>query len=448
LGLTILWTMLVGIIAAGIYVPMRTFEPAIERVAPGSWSAAIAIYMLAGLFLSFAFPAAWPLSFAVMLLMICIVTYVRTHDPAPALLWKSRQSQQMSAIPLTRLAAFIIGSMAIAIIATIITAAGTALLARPEGEGTMPITVWLGSLSAWFVPGLVAVVVVGHWSLRSNDPARRTPATLNLITTITMQDLQSLKSLFNGWRLAMNPKPEPVSVCIAIVDAKESQAREFEPTWPLKVTLEDLKNDIVRDRLTRRDELQLRRLGFRGLAKLFKKTGKGSTGDGYLFAPHWWFIDGIGREADSPDESDDEIGLQSVRRVGQSYDSVLPPRVRQHWHAVLRATQLDLMFIEDGVKPKSIEKVLRQILTYYDRSAGKRAMEDVHFNGIPKVKCMVHEYGLGESFDAGNGDYPEPKFMELTRARVLHIFKDRGDQRELDDIPFDMSWEPSPLAMV
>jgi hypothetical protein len=451
LGLSMVWTALLGVIAVGIYVPLRTFEPAIERIAPGSWSAVIAIYMLTGLFLSFAFPAIWPLSFAGLLLAACILAYVQANESAPALLWKSRQSQVVSSIPLTRVAAFLLGTASLAVLAVIVTAAGGALFARPEGDGHMPITVWLGSLAAWFVPGLVLVVAVGHWTMKGNDPARRSPPTLHLANPVTPADFERLRRTANDWGwhlLGPTAARTTEAVAIALVPKEQSEAREFEPAWPLKVSFADLADPVVKDRLVRRDELQLRRLGFRGLAKLFKRTGRGGPGDGVLFAPQWWFIDGLAREAEpTEDETDDDVGLQTVRRVGPGFDRILPARVRQHWHAVLRATKVDLIFVEDGIKGKSVERVLRQIMTVYDRTNGKLQVDDVHFQGVPKVKCMVHEYGTERTFDPGR-DYPEPKFLELTRARVLHVFKDRGDQPELHDIPFDHSWEPSPLALV
>ena len=173
---------------------------------------------------------------------------------------------------------------------------------------------------------------------------------------------------------------------------------------------------------------------------------KGNGGAGVLFAPHWWFIDGLDREDEVEESADEDFDFGKLRRVGPTYDRVLKPRVRQHWHAVLRATQVDLMFLEDGVSPKQFERVLRQILDIYDRHAGTRKAEDHLFRGIPKVKVMIHEYAPGQAFDPGN-DYPEPKFLELSRARVLHVFKDRGDAEELEDVPFDTSWEPEPVGV-
>lgn len=448
MGLSLLWTVLGVIVAVGVYIPMRAFEPAIERLAPGSWSAAIAIYVLTGLFLSFTVPAIWPLSFAGLLLLASIAGYLLPHESAPALLWRSRSNRMISSVPLPRVAAFVSGTASIAVMAVIVAAAGQALFIRPEGEGSMPVTIWFGSLAAWFVPGLVMVVVIAHWSLRTNDPARRTPGTLFLANRVSAADRDRVRQFAVDWNwsFATGVERETEFVAIELVTPDRSEAREFEPTWPLKVSLADLEDPIVKDRLARRDELQLRRLSFRGFAKLFKKTSKGSTGDGVLFAPQWWFIDGLAREADPAESDDDDDSLQTIRRVGPGFDRVLPPRARQHWHAVLRAVKIDLIFIEDGIKAKAVEKVLRQLLAIYDRSHGKRQAEDIHFNGVPKVKCMIHEYGLDKPFET-SGDYPEPKFLDLTRARVLHIYKDRGDQSELNDIPFDYSWEPSPLML-
>jgi hypothetical protein len=123
----------------------------------------------------------------------------------------------------------------------------------------------------------------------------------------------------------------------------------------------------------------------------------------------------------------------------------MPPRVRQHWHAVLRAVQVDLVYIEDGVRFKALERVLRATLELYDVHAGRKRAEDLHFRGIPKVRVMIHEYAPGKAYETGS-EYPEPKFTDLTRLRILHVFKDRGESEERVEPPADFSWEPQPLA--
>jgi hypothetical protein len=90
--------------------------------------------------------------------------------------------------------------------------------------------------------------------------------------------------------------------------------------------------------------------------------------------------------------------------------------------------------------------VLRQLFEVFDMHAGKRKIEDHHFRGIPKIRVMLHDYAPGSRFQATG--YPEPTFDDLSRARVMHIFKDRGEQEELDEVPFDFSWEPAPALGV
>jgi hypothetical protein len=198
----------------------------------------------------------------------------------------------------------------------------------------------------------------------------------------------------------------------------------------------------VKQRLDRRDEIQLRRQLFRGLQKLFKRASvfKGPAGGGFWLAPHWWFVDGIGREdADSnPEDS-------APPMVGPPYRRAIPPRARQHAHAMLRATHVDMIFVEDGITFKNLERVLRVIAELYDVHGGKRRAEELHFRGLPRVKVMIHDYEPGNPFRSDL--YPEPKFDDLSRVRVLHIFRDRGGHEEHVDPPFDFSYTPAPALM-
>lgn len=446
-----IWMGLIGIMMAGIALPIRVMEGVIEGLAQGSKPAVCAVYFITVLFLSFSFPPAIPLAFAGLILSVCLMVYCRTGAPVPGVVWKGTESKVTSVIPAHRVFAIVVGLATLLAVVLITAACGGTLLERPEWEGTMPLTVMAGAIAAWFIPGIAAVLAAMAWNLYQGDPARRTPATLHISKAIPTEELTRIRNIVSawGWRLTTAPqKSNSEAVSIQIVPAELSEAREFDPGWPLKVCLEDLTEEVVKDRLIRRDEIQLRRAGFKGLKKLFKRAGlqKGTSGSGVLFAPHWWFIEGLDREEEPDGEKDEDFEFGKLRRVGPSFDRVLPQRVRQHWHEVLRATQIDLMYLEDGVSAKSFERVLRQILDIYDRNAGKRKAEDHLFRGIPKVKVMIHEYAPGNEFDPGS-DYPEPKFMELSRARVLHVFKDRGDATELEDVPFDMSWEPEPMGV-
>lgn len=102
-----------------------------------------------------------------------------------------------------------------------------------------------------------------------------------------------------------------------------------------------------------------------------------------------------------------------------------------------------MIFIEDGVSHRSFAKVLRSVFELYDVHGGKRRAEDVTFVGIPKVRVMVHEYAPEKPARPPAG-YRESHFDELSRARVLHVYRDTGGHEAEADTPFDTSWEPSP----
>ena len=111
---------------------------------------------------------------------------------------------------------------------------------------------------------------------------------------------------------------------------------------------------------------------------------------------------------------------------------------------VLRGVQIDLLFIEDGVNFKRVRRVLRALFEVYDVHAGRRRAEEIDFQGLPGTKVLIHDYQFDEPFHA-NG-YPEPKYELLARARILHVFRDRGEQDEPIESPFDQGRRPAPVG--
>ena len=307
----------------------------------------------------------------------------------------------------------------------------------------MPVTALLGAMAAWLMPGLLGVAGYRLAVAWRNDPARRCDPTLHVAGADKVARFRAARLVRGwGWNVRLAPAVrEPGGIGVELVEPGQSEATEFDPRWPLRVSESDLTSGEVRQRLVRRDEIQLRRQFFRGLAKLFKRASafKGPNGGGFWLAPHWWFIEGIGREDAESGGSDD---TPATPLVGPPYSRVLPPRCRQQIHAMLRATQVDMIFVEDGVGYRKVEKVLRVLLELYDVHGGKRRAEELHFRGLPKVRVMIHEYEPGNPFRSDV--YPEPKFDDLSRVRVLHVFRDRGGHEERVEPPFDFSWTPAP----
>jgi hypothetical protein len=307
----------------------------------------------------------------------------------------------------------------------------------------MPVTSLFGRVAAWLMPALLIVVGIRLYSARRSDPARRTAPTVHVSGTDSAAIRGAARAIRRwGWRVRAAPAGrQSGQVGVVVVSPEMSEAMEFDPRWPLKTSVSDLEAGAVKPRLDRRDEIQVRRQFFRGLQKLFKRASafKGPVGGGFWLAPHWWFVDGIGREdADAnPDDSAPPL-------VGPPYHRAIPARARQHAHAFLRATQVDMIFVEDGVSFKNLERVLRVVTELFDVHGGRRRAEDFHFRGVPKVKVMIHDYEPGNPFRSDL--YPEPKFDDLSRVRVLHVFRDRGGHEELVDPPFDISWTPAPVV--
>ena len=112
---------------------------------------------------------------------------------------------------------------------------------------------------------------------------------------------------------------------------------------------------------------------------------------------------------------------------------------------MLRALEIDLIFVEDGVGWRRLRRVLRALFEVFDVHGGRRPAEEVHFRGLPGTRVLIHEFQFDDPFKSEL--YPEPKYDFLGRARLLHVFRDRGEQEELIEPPYDFSRTPAPVAV-
>jgi hypothetical protein len=316
-------------------------------------------------------------------------------------------------------------------------------------RSTMPATAMLGTILAWMAPGLLSAMVwqsvMGRW----RDPARRSKAILHLRgELLSAEMMKALTKLLRGqnWRVQFAPAdPDPCAVQVELVEAEKSQAFEFDPVWPLKVSLDDLSNLQVRERLQRRGEIQLRRRIVSALEKMFKWAARRefSNGHGFWVAPHFWFILGLSRDVQEEEVDLAECTLLSGT-IGPAYYRLIPRLARHHMFQMLRALHVDLIFVEDGVSFRRFVRVLRRLFEIYDKNDGRKPAEDIHFVGLPGTRVMIHEFQLDEPFKSDT--YPEPKYDFLGRARILHIFRDRQEEEEFIEPPFDFSRTPAPAA--
>src|SRR6185437_9700478 len=449
-SLMLLWIMLFACTFVGVKVPVEALNRMLrgwigDTDRRGAELAAVVGYAILVAFVAWVIP---PTAVLVLCLVVAggaVVAYWPRGQEGPALLWRCSRSKTIYAVPLTRVLAVVTLLMALLLFDMLLTACGGRLVDVHPADESMPVTALLGAVAAWMVPGLIVVGAFRLIAACRVDPARQTPPSAHVSGADAVQRRMAAEAMRTwGWKVRQQPTlREPGTVGVELVPPVESQAEEFDPQWPLKLSTDDLAAGMVRSRLERRDEIQVRRQLFRGLAKLFKRASsfKGPGGGGYWLAPHWWFIEGLARE--DSDGNDEEA---PPPLVGPPFHRILPRRARQQIYRVLRATQIDMIFIEDGISYRKLEKVLRVLLELYDVHGGQRKAEELHFRGLPKVRVMIHDYEPGNPFQSDL--YPEPKLDELSRVRVLHVFRDRGGEEEEVEPPYDFSWTPAPAGML
>ncbi len=444
--LLFLWSALLSVTFVGVFVPVAVLDKLLKRWLGdtdrrGAELFAVVTYAVLVSAIAWWLPPTPVLVLCLVVAVVAWLVYLPRGSDGAAVLWRAGPNQPVYAVPLHRVLALVAGLTALLVFAVLLTSCGGWLDGLPRPDDTMQVTSLFGRIAAWLMPMLLVVIGWRLWAARLNDPARRTGPTAHIAGSDPLAIQRVARTIRTwGWNVRTAPTPrEPGQVGIVVVPQEQSEAKEFDPRWPLKVSVADVEAGEVKQRLDRRDEIQVRRQLFRALQKLFKRASvfKGPGGGGFWLAPHWWFVEGIGREDADASGEDSAPPL-----VGPPYSRAIPARARQHAHAVLRSAQVDMIFVEDGVTFKNLERVLRVVTELYDVHGGQRKAEELHFRGLPKVKVMIHEYEPGNPFRSDL--YPEPKFDDLSRVRVLHVFRDRGGHEERVDPPFDFSWTPAP----
>jgi hypothetical protein len=455
-GMLLLWTLLFAGILLAFFIPVAMIHDTFVHAHNGPGRrprqhemAALFVYFGMAMFAGWVLPIWCLLAICVAALAVNVVTTVLPANGDVKFIWRPRESIQVRSMPWSHWISCEFFLITLAIIDLTVTACGARVLfGLPPSRQPMPLTSMLGTVLAWLAPGLLAAMVWQSVLGRLRDPARRARPVIHVRGDITPETRKHLSHLFDsrGWHAQFAPAaPGPCAARIELVSAGQSQATEFDPAWPLKVSLSDLDDGGVMSRLGRRVEIQFRRRLAAALERLFKFTARRefANGQGFWVAPHFWFIAGLTRDA-----QEDEIDLADSPMlsgtVGPAFHRVMPRAARHHLFQVLRALQIDLVFVEDGVKFRRFAKVLRRLFDLYDKHGDARRAEDAHFTGLPGTKVVIHEFQLDDPFKSET--YPEPKYDYLGRARILHVFRDRHEDEELVEPPFDFTETPTPLA--
>lgn len=369
------------------------------------------------------------------------------RQPSLRLIWTPRAlPERIRVLELRHWMILTEGVIAVSVLAFSLYCLGETLSGGTESSGA-PVTGFLGLGLAWAAAGAAPLWIGFDFFFFRNgwfrNPARAQPVQVHVQAPRNAPEARAARGCLEaaGFRVRVSERPpRRTEVALSLRPAGDGPA-EPPRSWPMTATHADLAREVVHTRIRERDKIQRRRHLLKGLERTFKRAGrKYAKGSGFWLAPHLWFIQGLHRDEDDDDQFD--------LCVGPRYSRVLPLTARNHLYQVLSALEIDLIFVEDGIKFRQLRHVLRMLFEIYDIHGGRQAAEERHFAGIPGVRVILHSVEPLKPFPTEV--YPEPDYEDIGRAKILHVFKDRGEPYEpaLPEFDFDFVPEtPSPALM-
>ncbi|MEM7204650.1 MAG: hypothetical protein AAF628_30610 [Planctomycetota bacterium] len=452
-GLAGLWAGLLTVALGGALLPAACIHDALlstqadsprRRYEIASIGSYLGITLVAGLTL----PAWVPLAVTAATATLFVVTMQRS-SPAVTLLWRARAGGRLRSIDWRRFEIGCAMGVLALFVAVVVAAVGRPALGLPGApDPSMPVTQVAGAVASWLGAAAMAlgcafaVQWMRHQRLR--DPARPKPRLAHLGGSATRVPEAASILQGVGWRTVATSQPHPeADLRIEVLDAPMPplQRRQREP---LQVSVRALALPELQQVLARRADAHRRAELVRGLETLFSRATSRSyrNGNGFWVAPQYWWVIGLTRDIDEDDYHADGALLTGV--VGPAYHRVLPLTARQHCHEVLKALDIDLLFVEDGVGFAGLERVLSVLFEHFDRHDGQRRIEERDLTGLIGIRACLHDFELGKP--RRPRDFPEPDYDTLGRARILHLARDRGGSHEAD-VPMDSQLEPTPAGV-
>ncbi len=320
-----------------------------------------------------------------------------------------------------------------------------------EAFQTLPITRGLGHVSAWLAAAglsfMTTLYFIQGWSLRRHDPAMPAPTSIYVTNEVDQATREQIGAIARQakWRVRFAPEAaRPFDVGIEVVPPPTPRIDFGRPRWPLPISCEALELPELQHLLRRRDEIQRRRVLMRRLRTILGRAArrKYRSGTGYWVAPHYWFVSALTR--DRYEEGLHGEGTMVMDILPPLYHRAIGRPARHHLARVCHALEVDLIFLEDGVGFRGLRRVLRAMFEHYDVHGGRQRIEEMHLAGLRGLKVIVHEFELDQPWEKKS--YPEPDFEDLGRARIVHVFRDRGESSEIYD-PTSVDRSVFPVAV-
>ncbi len=455
----LLWTVAVAAMGAGalfsvFLAPALVHDEIVRgRSRPGrrrrATEIAILVVVPAGVAVGLlALPAG--VTLAVQRACLAAVALVLLLPGAPALpiLWKRRDGAGgVRCIPWATdmLATTAVPGLSLAAVTTLLFAGGGGTARAENLREALPVLAGVGAFFCWFGTAalcawsflLVRTTLLG----RFRDPALAARPSL-LVTGTPPAPLRRLarRALARaGFRVEFGAeRPGSPAVPVTLGDGAGV------PAHVARLDAGSLGDGETHRVLLRRHEIRQRRLLLRGLERLFRGAARRTfhRGSGFWLAPHLWACLGLSRDEDELDPDLAEATF-CIPTIGPAYHRVFARETLHHLHRVLSALEIDVVFVEDGISFQRLRRVLRMAFDVYDMFGGRQRAEDRYFTGLPGVRIRIDVFDLGAApGERGNPDYPEPDYETLGRARVLHIYRDRGHWEKPVEAPRDRKDRP------
>ena len=276
---------------------------------------------------------------------------------------------------------------------------------------------------------------------RSSDPARPAPGRV-MIHNAQWRQFASLRRALAESDLKISFSSAKSAGSRARCDVEVRLDEEADPfelvlqrEWPLGVASGQLADSRLHEILRRRVVIQRRRGFYRGLRRVMRAAGSREyeQGSGFWVAPHLWYLPAMTRD------EDDGIPMA----VAPPYRKLIARESRAHVHDLLRDLQIDLLFVEDGVGYRKLQRVFAQLFAFHDRQGPKPLQSRSFTNAVQGVRTVLHDFQVGTGH--GQNKYPEPDYETLGRARILHVFRDRGGDEEKSLVPDTFDYLPMPV---
>ncbi len=259
-GMIGLWGLLFAGALGGIYFPFMLFNYFYPRTFAGPDEPKLsrpqltffATYLLSISLASWLLPLWLVPAFCGVVLLCVTALVVMPRAGGTQFIWRGAGSRRVYSVTTPQLLWITTTLLTLLLTATTVTAVGGRVLGRAGMESDMPITTMLGTAVGWLTPGLLASAGIFAFVLWKLNPARASRPSLHIAGDLAAAVQPQIKRLLYswGWNVAFDPQPaRDIEVRVRMVEDRLSQAKEFEPVWPLCVSLDDLKDGAVRDAL-------------------------------------------------------------------------------------------------------------------------------------------------------------------------------------------------------